>query len=173
LVFTSVLILFLAFIVIGSITGKNELQSFFLYLFTPVYGLDQLLNNSFESPFDLNLLRPFHGVLYRLGIIDPPGSNLLPYVYTPYPINVYTIFSPYYLDLGYVGSLFAFSILGFVFGYYISKGFISSVPRDKLVGAMFYSILFLGVFYDYLLSSGFPIIIYVLSVFFFPRKREL
>ncbi len=166
-----VLILVAAFLILGSITGKSNVNGLWRYFLSPIHGLDVILQSSGGlGDFDLYLFRPFHSILYSFDIINKPDSLLLPYVYTPYPVNVYTFFSPYILDFGLFGSYIALSILGVLTGYFSQKGYRSTSPRSKLIASLFMTMLILGVFYDYYLSSGFPLYIFVLSIFIFPER---
>jgi oligosaccharide repeat unit polymerase len=169
------LFLVLAFFGVGSLSGKGSLESIWKYFLSPSHALDVLLNdpNFFGGDVQLWLLRPIHGLLLQVEFIQPSDSTILPYVFTPYPVNVYTFFSPYLLDLGYEFTILAVFFIGTLTGFFVSKGRLQNDPRDRLLGSVLFSLLILGSFYDYYLSSAFPIYIYVLSIFFFPRSYRI
>lgn len=160
-----------AFIILGILTGKGHFSSIWRYAFGPVHAFDQIVTHGppANGP-DLYLFRPIHSLLIKLGAIDPAVSRILPYISTPYTVNVYTVFGPYVIDFGVIGSMGFLFFWGCLTGFLVRLGEKYVSPYVTLLAALSMTLIILGVFYDYYLSSAFPWIIAIFGTFFFPKK---
>jgi len=167
------LLLIFAFVLLGTLTGKGHFDSIWRYAFGPIHALDRIIVNGAPagSP-DLYLFRPLHSLFFKLDLLSPSSSRLLPYVSTPYTINVYTVFGPYIMDFGIYGSLVCVSFWAFVSGFIIKLGKKLVSPFTSLLAALCLTLIILGVFYDYYLSSAFPWIIVILGSVLFPKRYD-
>lgn len=89
-------------------------------------------------------------------LAQPPEFAILPNAYVPFPTNVYTFFFPPYADFGLLGVIVVFIVYGFI-GSVLYKAF--QVYRTEYYAgllAIFYTVISLSVFHDYVFSSLFP-----------------
>jgi oligosaccharide repeat unit polymerase len=98
-------------------------QSFTEYLLGPVTAFQEQMHMSAHFHFGRNTFRSVYALLYDLNLIDTPPQNLVQqFIHIPFRTNAYTIFSPYFLDFGYVGVSVFMVLLGGLYGllYYFS-----------------------------------------------------
>ncbi len=160
----------IGFSLIGSLVGKDVKDSavFFIYWIGGAHVLDIILNNINFIHYPLVSFRPFQKIIELFGIPTISSQGLLPYYYTPFPTNVFSIFGVYVLDFGIGGSLVCMSFFGFLSGH-IEKLLVSISTRSyiRLIYSLNCTILVLGVFHDYYTSSGITYTIILLGLFFF------
>jgi oligosaccharide repeat unit polymerase len=125
---------------------------FFQYAGGPLYAFDNFINSNFELSFGEHTGRFFYALFYKMGITDtPPVDLVLPFVYVPYPSNVYTVYFPYVKDFGVIVSFFIIALMGFVHShiYYRAK-------TGSYIYVLFYSMflypLIMSFFVDQYLS---------------------
>ena len=147
------------------------IESFRIYSLGTIPALDNLLNAKVQPEYGANMFRSLFALLNRLGL----DVNVVPlvreYTYVPYPINVYTVYQPYYLDFGYPGIILFMTLIGFIYGI---------VYRKAVVGRSFYIILyglllfplFMQFFQDQYVSllTTWVLIAAVLKISYFGRK---
>lgn len=167
LIFIAVIVI--AFFLIGSIVGKGgDLKEILIYLFGPTLAFDKILNNPNLLDYELLLFRPFHSLLYKIGLMSSQ-FHLLEYINVPFPINVYTVFGVYYTDLGFIGSIIFLFIIAFFSGFFVFYAILCNSLRLKIYSSFLLSFIVLGVFYDYYTSSGFFFILPILILLFVPK----
>lgn len=148
-------ILIITFILIGSISGKDDSFSLVSYYIAPIHAFSELFVNAvpFGEEYQLLSFRFLHNFFVALGLIDSPAL-MLPYVETPFPTNVYTVFFVYWYDLGWFSLLFWFYFglsADFVYRWFLNVKNFSSVALLSLI----LNCIVLSVFYDYFTSSAF------------------
>ncbi len=165
------LVLFFAFQLLGALVGKSGSEAFWIYLFAPMFAMDQILHGVRTdlpgTAYTFSFLQPF---LVRLGFLPARQANLLSYYSTPYPTNVYTVFGPFVLDFGIAGSIVCMGVFGFASG--ILRGLQQRHPRDAylmFLSSLSLTLLVLGVFYDYYTSAGYVWFTILFATFLFPR----
>jgi len=158
------------YVVIGNMTEKIGGQfSVLAYALAPSHAFDQILNKVDNGKsIELYTFSPLHNLLYTFDIISEIPSRNLGFYYTPIPTNVYTIFGPYVLDFGIMGSLLFIVWIGFICGF-IYKTSKSNDNYFIFLCAMSTALLCLGVFHDYFTSAGFVWASAILGFVFFPQ----
>ncbi|MFX0132880.1 MAG: O-antigen polymerase [Candidatus Hodarchaeota archaeon] len=118
-----------------NISGLGE--QFLKYSFGPVVALDKLLNSKYEFEMGRHTLRFFLVVLQHLGFRTSPPQLVREYVLIPFPINVYTIYDPYYRDFGLLGILVIQFLLGMWHGALYKR---ATKPRASATAVLIYVI---------------------------------
>jgi len=166
------LVLFFSFQLLGSIVGKSDFSAFWIYLFAPVYALDQILNGMrTDLPGLYYSFRFFQPILSALGFMHPPQTYYLAYYSTPFRTNVYTMFGPFVLDFGIAGSIVCVTVFGFASG--VVRGLqlrFRRVPYLAFLSSLSLTLLALSAFYDYYTSAGYVWFSILFSTFLFPRN---
>lgn len=130
--------------------GKLLVQSFLYYLLGGVnafdYSIAHIVNDT--DFFGSHVFRIVYVKLFKLGIdtIKPVGIYL-PYVWVPFPTNVYTVYYPYMQDFG----IFGVSIFLFLFGYTHTVVYKSAIKNHYLailICSLLYFPLLMTVFHD-------------------------
>jgi oligosaccharide repeat unit polymerase len=140
------------------------------YALAPSHAFDQILNEvGSEKNIELYTFPFFHNIIYLMGWISEMPSRNLGFYATPIPTNVYTVFGPYVLDFGVIGSFIFLAGIGLVCGL-IYK--LSQSKENYLIfmSSMVSALLLLSVFHDYFTSAGFVWISAVLGFFYFPAE---
>ncbi|HEY1952408.1 MAG TPA: oligosaccharide repeat unit polymerase, partial [Gemmatimonadaceae bacterium] len=118
--------------------------------------------------YSFSVIRP---LLTRLGMISFQPWSLLSYYETPYRTNVYTVFGPYVLDFGILGSILWLSLFGFISGLIHGLRIrYRHIPYLAFLSALSLTLLTLGVFYDYYTSAGYVWLSLIFSTLLFPRE---
>ena len=147
------------------------LESFRVYSLGTIPALDQALRAKAELQYGANTFRSVLAAVNRIGFrVDVPPL-VQEYAYVPYPINVYTVFHPYYRDFGYAGIAVAMLLIGYVHGM---------VYRKAATGRSFYVViyamllfpLFMQFFQDqyFTLLATWVLVILVMKIAFFGKK---
>jgi oligosaccharide repeat unit polymerase len=89
-------------------------------------------------------------------IFTSPDYGILPNMYVPFPTNVYTFLFPIYADFGFYGISIVFFIYGGLGGFLFAAYRIYRSEFLTLLLSIYFTILILSVFHDYMFSSLFP-----------------
>ncbi len=93
-------------------------ESLYSYVGGPAKAFDLLLRGYYpEVPNGVYSLESITFVLEKLKLYDGRPDLVRPYVYVPYPTNVYTFLDAYALDLGVVGIIGGSLLTGMVVGW--------------------------------------------------------
>lgn len=99
----------------------------------------------------------------------PVEYGILSNILVPFPTNVFSFLFPAYADFGIVGIVVVFAFYGAVGGLLYSNFQNNRTHFHAAVLAIYYSLLTLSIFHDYVFSSLFPYLCFLLL--FFLRKR--
>jgi oligosaccharide repeat unit polymerase len=92
------------------------------YLISPLSAFDVFLKSHGDPHFGEYGFRFLYAVLYKIGITDTPPIDLVqPFIYVPFPTNVYTIYYTYAKDFGVAGSLLFVGFFGFIHSFFYFK----------------------------------------------------
>jgi oligosaccharide repeat unit polymerase len=163
------LILFLVFGIMGALVGKSGFDTFFIYLLAPLHAFDFMINNRNAIEHELLSFRPFHGLLYSMGVMTEK-FHLLSYVETPFPVNVYTVFGVYFHDFGFSGLLLFIAIISFISTLLHLYALKYRSVRFQLLSSFYLSFIILGVFYDYYSSSMFSFLAPIMILVLLPKN---
>ncbi|MES2646935.1 MAG: O-antigen polymerase [Bacteroidota bacterium] len=167
----------------GSETGSNLSDNIrsvseytALYFVGSLNAQDYELNHQFEPVFNgYNSLRFFYVVGSALGFIPPvkfSESLTRDYVQIPYDFNVYTFYSPYLKDFGYLYPIVFLFVIGFIHTWLYIKAMRTGSPRYALYyGVMLYPLI-MSFFQDQylsLLSTWIQFVIIIESAFLFNK----
>lgn len=94
----------------------RSIKSLSQYSLGPSAAFDQLLQSQMPLELGRNSLRFFYVALFPLGG-STPVPQIQPYVFVPYPVNVYTVYQPYFQDYGVLGVLLAQLLFGLWHGF--------------------------------------------------------
>lgn len=145
--------LFIVFVVFGSFLGKlgsdlhGLLSIFWIYLLGGITAFQELFSNQDIFTYGNYSFRTFYAIFKKIGF-DVDVQNLIQkYVHIPYPTNVYSVFSSYFLDFG----IYFVFIAQFIFGLFHSCLFLLS-KKKNLYAILIYSLsmymLFMQFFQD-------------------------
>jgi oligosaccharide repeat unit polymerase len=148
--------------------GMAGLRQYFL---GPLPAFSIAVANGSPLEMGVNTLRTVRAILAALGSDIYVSSLVLPFVFVPYPTNLYTVYMPYYLDFG----IYVLPIVQLLFGVLHGLLYVryrSSSPRIGYVllfGFSLYSLVcqWGGDLYFSLLSTWLQFAIYavILNVF--------
>lgn len=162
-------IFMILFIVIGWIYGKGgstessvkenlqptaEVTS--IYVVSPLNALDYDLNNQFEINYKgTYTFRFFNKLFEQLGLVSNPNipGQFQPFVFIPYPTNVYTLYDKYIKDFG---KFYAWAMV-FLFGFFHTYLYNKAVFTRNLQYTIYYSVMLFPLlisFFDDLYLSG-------------------
>ncbi len=134
---------------------KPVLQTTAIYLVTPLNAFDWEKHHQFQVTYEGNYsLRFFTKIAEQLDLTPNLKVTELvqPFVFVPYPTNVYTIYSPYIKDFG---NLYAWVML-FLFGYIHTFIFFKALSTKSFRYSVYFSFLlfplFMSFFQDQYLS---------------------
>jgi oligosaccharide repeat unit polymerase len=102
-------------------------------------------------------------------IPHPPEFGILPNAFVPFPTNVFTFLFPAYADFGLIGIVATFLGYGVVGGALYTAFQVYRTEYYAALLAIYYSVISLSVFHDYVFSSLFPYSCFMLL--FVLRKR--
>lgn len=101
------LIMLCVFVFIGIVMNKigfdvdSVVNAFSIYFLGGITAFDiQFHSTSYTDSVGDNVFRTFYAIFSKLGFDINVVPLIKPYVYVPMPTNVYTVFSPYYMDFG-------------------------------------------------------------------------
>lgn len=156
------------FIAIGIMYGKGgdtdntakenvmpAAQTFAIYLVTPLNALDWEMNNQFHINYNgNNSLRFFMKIGEQLHLTPNLKVNELvqPFVFVPYPTNVYTFYSPYINDFGKLYAWVIIAFLGFLHTFFYDKALATKNLRYTLYYSFLLFPLLMSFFQDQYLS---------------------
>lgn len=184
--FALFMIIFMAFGIIYGKGGNKEdtikenikpaSQATAIYLVSAINALDWELNHQLVINYDgNNSLRLFVKLGEQLNLIPNAKVEELvqPFVFVPYPTNVYTLYSPYIKDFGIFYAWFMVGIFGFIHSWVYCKAIITKNFRYSLYYSFLLFPLLISFFMDFyltILSSWIQIVFYTES-FIFLNKR--
>ncbi|MGI0116913.1 O-antigen polymerase [Zooshikella sp. RANM57] len=162
--------LFLFFGLIGELVGKPGFDKFWFYLLSPLHAFDLICRE--REIIDIGLLswRFLHFILVKLEVIDHALTKI-PYILTPKPTNVFTVFGVYYLDYGFLGLCVSMVTISFFSSVFYFSALYRNTLRSNLFSSLSLSLIVLSVFYDYYTSSAFVYLFFVYVFFFFPSGK--
>jgi oligosaccharide repeat unit polymerase len=162
-------IFMLVFITIGIIYGKGgntedsikqniepAAQTTALYMVTSLNALEYELNDNFEVNYTGNhSLRFFRKIGERLNLIPNLKIDELvqPFVFVPYPTNVYTVYSPYIRDFGRVYAWLMMAFFGFIHTWLYYKALSIKDLRYSLYYSFLLFPLLISFFMDFYLTT--------------------
>jgi oligosaccharide repeat unit polymerase len=114
-----------------------------VYLVGSLVAFDKAIHSPVMDVYFSSLysLRFFFSILHFLGInLQSPPELVLPYFYTPYPVNIYTMYFPWYIDFSWLG-IFA---MAFCLGLLATFSFTSALNK-KSYGMLFYATIMSGI----------------------------
>jgi oligosaccharide repeat unit polymerase len=136
------------------------------------YESDKLVS---VANMGINSLRFFYLIGDKLGFIIPPefkASLVQDFVYVPYETNVYTYYSPYYRDFGYLYPLICLILFGFIHMLVFIKAKETKNPKMILYYSLLMYPLTMSIFSDNYLtltSSWIQFVIYIEGISFLNR----
>ena len=83
-----------------------------LYLLSGLTAFDYSIAQPANLEWGANMFRSLLAILSAVGIDVQVPPLVKPYVFIPEPTNVYTVFSPYFRDFGWLGVVLTFGALG-------------------------------------------------------------
>jgi len=110
---------------------------FRLYVFGGLVAFDKIVQDPPVSQAPYLTLRPFYAVARALGGTTPVPELVQPVVLVPEPINVYTIYYPYYTDFGTSGLCVIMAVLGYAVTAAYRKAVDGSQPARVISGLAF------------------------------------
>jgi oligosaccharide repeat unit polymerase len=151
--FLPIIIFMIIFISFGIVYGKGgnldastkeniqpAAQTTAIYMVASLNALDFDMHHQFSVNYDgNNSLRFFIKIGKTLNLIPNSKVNdlLTPFIYVPYPTNVYTFYSPYIKDFGRVYSWFMIALFGLIHTFLYNK----AISTKSLRYSFYYSIL--------------------------------
>ena len=155
------------------------------YLVASLNALDLEVRNPDNTQWNLkNSLRFFLLIGEKLTLVRAPSNdrNLIqPFVFVPYPTNVYTVYSPYIKDYG---RIYSWALL-FIFGLLHTWLFNKSFYLHQLKFGLYYSLLLfpllISFFMDFYITSTsiwlqfifFIELVYFINTKLYIRKKNL
>ncbi len=160
---------------LGSANYLTTLQVVYIYLLSGLSAFSLKLTAAIDYTMGAHTFRFFFAVLGKLGLGSGPSDLVREFVFVPYPTNVYSVFWPYYEDLGLV---FVF-LVQFVLGLFLGHLYLKATSGNRRY-VIFYSLatypLLLQWFQDQFASlTSTWIFFYILITLAFTRwgKRPL
>jgi|SRR5690348_2094450 len=128
-----------------------------IYMVVSLNALDKKLHNQFRVNYDgNNTFRFFIKLGKEFGLFHQAKVNDLipPFTFTPYPTNVYTIYSSYIEDYGYFYAWFIMALLGFLQSFLFNK----AIRTWDLRYSFYYSILLYPLLISFFADQYFSLI---------------
>lgn len=163
-------ILFLVFGVLGSLVGKPGFDKLFFYFLSPIHAFDLIYSKTVEFDPGFLSFRFLQPLLVKLEIIDV-SLQYIPNILTPKPTNVFTVFGVYYLDYGIFGLCIFLFIFSFLTGVFYNMYRYRNSSRSILIISLSYTLIVLGVFYDYYTSTFVVYSAFFYFLFLFPAFK--
>lgn len=176
------LLFFVLFRLLGTLTGKTAVWSFWdtlsIYAGSSIVCLDNFLNGTWtlSSLFGVKTFKGIYGLLNTLGFSVPAASNHAEmFRWQTYSSNVYSSFFPYLQDFGIAGTLVVEILVGLMCGFvwkrYLSRNnsYFLAVTYGHFWGAslVYYSIA------ERLFTNNLALHVFVEVFFFFVLIRLL
>lgn len=127
------------------------LESFQLYLLGSLPAFDIDMHKDFFPDYGKNIFRTFLAIMNKLDSDVTVPSLIKEYDFVPSPINVYTIYQPYFRDFYYFGILGVQCVAGFWHGFLYKKA-TEGKPYFIILYAVFLYPLFMQFFQDQYMS---------------------
>lgn len=97
-------------------------ETFFSYLVGPTVAFSETTKNSSVCcAYGENSFRTFLALYSKIDASVQVPALIKEYTYTPDPVNVYTVFHPYYLDFGLLGITIGMLFIGVIHGILYKK----------------------------------------------------
>lgn len=154
---------------------KPATQATAVYLVSPVNALDYDLHHQFQISYSgNNSLRLFKKIGEQLNLAPNAKVNALvqPFVFVPYPTNVYTLYSPYIRDFGKWYAWFMVAVFGFIHSWLFNKALSTKNFRYSLYYSFLLFPLLISFFMDFYLTifSTWIQVIFFTELFVFLNK---
>lgn len=118
-----------------------------MYSIAPLGAFDYLVNSNPPKTLGQMTFRTPLALLRALGIPVEVPDLIQPYALSRIPVNVYTVFSPYYRDFGFVGVGFFMLLLGSLHGW-IFRHLNTGSPTIIVANALLFYALLMQFFQD-------------------------
>jgi oligosaccharide repeat unit polymerase len=177
--FLPIIIFMLIFISFGIVYGKGgsledstkenigpAAQTTAIYMVASLNALDFDMHHQFKVYYDgNNSLRFFIKIGKTLNLIPNSKVNdlLTPFVYVPYPTNVYTFYSPYIKDFGRFYSWLMIALFGLIHTFLYNK----AISTKSLRYSLYYSIMLFPLMISFFADQYLSLTSFWLQMFFF------
>lgn len=128
------------------------IHSLQIYALAGIVAFDQTVLHPGSIPSNNSTFMFFFSLLKALGFDVQTASPILDYTPTPVPTNVYTIYFPYYSDLGLIGLVFMMFILGATLSFFYRRA-VSARPEFIILYSMGFAFLMLTCFVEAFLTT--------------------
>lgn len=92
------------------------------YLTGPLSAFDVYLKSHEELSYGHHSFRFIYALLFKVGLTNTSPVDLIqPFVFVPFPVNVYTVYYTYSRDFGVVASLLFVGFFGFLHSFFYYK----------------------------------------------------
>jgi oligosaccharide repeat unit polymerase len=147
------------------------LENFQIYLLGTIPALDNVLNQKAEWSYGAKTFRSVFAVLSRMQVQVRVAPLVQEFTYIPFPINVYTVYQPYYLDFGYPGIALFILFIGYIHGIVYKRAITGRSLYVFAYGLLLYP-LFMQFFQDQYASllTTWILITVILRVSFIGKK---
>ena len=145
---------------------KPAAQGTAIYMVASLNALDRKLNNQFNVNYNgNNSLRFFIKLGNELGMVKKAKVNDLipPFIFTPYPTNVYTIYSSYIEDFGKFYAWFIMAFLGIIQAWLYNI----ATTTKSLRYSFYYAILLYPLLISFFADQYFTLVSFWLQFCFF------
>ncbi|RPG34539.1 MAG: oligosaccharide repeat unit polymerase [Muricauda sp. TMED12] len=122
------------------------------YIPSPTAAFSLQVQSNESLAYGQHTFRTIYAVLHKLGFDVEVVSLVRPYVLVPISTNVYTVFSPYYADIGWFGVATASLVFGIITGVVNQLGPSQSRPLISILFAILIYALILQFFQDQYMS---------------------
>jgi len=177
--FLPIIIFMAVFISFGIVYGKGGnmdtsvkenirpvAQSTAIYMVASLNALDLDIHNQFRVNYNgNNSLRFFIKIGKSLNLIPNSKVNdlLTPFIYVPYPTNVYTFYSPYIQDFGKFYSWFMIALFGLIHTFLYNK----AITTKSLRYSFYYSIMLFPLLISFFADQYLTITSFWIQISFF------
>ncbi|MCF8150203.1 MAG: oligosaccharide repeat unit polymerase [Sulfuritalea sp.] len=118
-----------------------------MYSIAPLGAFDYLVNSNLPLTLGNMTFRTPLAVLRALGVPAEVPNLIQPYALSRVPVNVYTVFSPYYRDFGLIGVGFFMLLLGSLHGW-VFRQIKTGSPMIVVGNALLFYALLMQFFQD-------------------------
>lgn len=143
----------------GSIQDFTIMKYIVWYLCSSVAALNVVISESLPLPratFGGHVFRVFYAILAVIGLHFEETGFYGPWLYVPFPTNVFTVIAPYYVDFDVIGVVIFSIIVGIWYGYIYSF-----VKRKNAFFTVYYAVLFYTLVMEFFSDYHF----YIFTVF--------